>query len=422
MEFNEYTLKDISLNITDGVHNTVIDDPAGDCFLLSCKNIKDYHIIISAKERTISHDTLLRLRNRTKTEKDDILITSVGTIGELSLVKDENPNYEFQRSVAIIKPNKLIVIPEYLMYSLKYEMPQINKFVKGAVQKCLFINDLKQIVVKLPSLANQKKIVQLLMSIDRKIELNNQINNNLHEILSILYKSWFENFDNFKYQKFKKTEIGNIPNNFDVIELNDLINIRGGLAYKASKLSDNHSDNILVSMGNVELNKMFNFNNLKYYSEDAVDKYVAETGDLFICTRDVTQQRNQLGCPGLIPKLFENKKVIIGTNLYIVNYKKIGKILNKYMFLLLNSSSYRKKIVGSAKGTAVLMIAKDDILKFKFPFPKSEIIIDEFNKIITPLFELIENNICENNKLEQLRDTLLPKLMNGEIDLDNIKI
>ena len=316
------------------------------------------------------------------------------------------------------------VLPKYLYYNL-FQDNFFDYVMSGSTGTKMPRGNKKHVLqytVNIPDIKTQTKIVNILDTLDKKIELNNQINDNLYKILNSLYKSWFEDFDNFKYQKFKESEIGKIPNNFDVIELNDLINIRGGLAYKASKLSEDHSDNILVSMGSVELNKMFNFNNLKYYSEDVVDKYVAEVGDLFICTRDVTQQRNQLGCPGLIPKLFENKKTIIGTNLYIVDYKKIGKILNKYMFLLLNSSSYRERIVGSAKGTAVLMIAKDDILKFKFPFPKSEIIIYEFNKIITPLFELIENNVCENNKLEQLRDTLLPKLMNGEIDLDNIEI
>ena len=78
--------------------------------------------------------------------------------------------------------------------------------------------------------------------------------------------------------------------------------------------------------------------------------------------------------------------------------------------------------MGSAKGTAILMISKDDVLKFEFAFPKEKEVLNRFNQIINPIFDKIENNICENENLKGLRDTLLPKLMNGEIDLDKIEI
>lgn len=91
-------------SVTDGVHNSVEDDPTGEYFLLSCKNIKNGAVIISSNERKISKDTFDQLRKRTKLDVNDILLSSVGTIGELALVIDK-PNFiEFQRSVAILKP------------------------------------------------------------------------------------------------------------------------------------------------------------------------------------------------------------------------------------------------------------------------------------------------------------------------------
>ena len=422
MRFKEYKLNDVTINITDGVHNTVTDDENGNCFLLSCKNIKNGRIIIGEKERKINKETLLKLRKRSCLQKEDILITSVGTIGEMSIIEEESPNYDFQRSVAIIKPDTNKVIPKFLYYCLNNELCQINSLIKGAVQKCLFISGIRGIRVILPELELQRKIINVLDNIDKKILINNQINDNLYKSLSFIYKAWFEDFNFYSVDKLIETQIGNIPADFEVLRLEDLISIRGGLAYKASKLSENKLDNVLVSMGNVELNNLFNFNNLKYYSENALDKYVAEVGDIFICTRDVTQQRNQLGCPGIIPKIFKNRNIIIGTNLYIVEHKKFDKSLNRFLFLLLNSCKYRERIVGSAKGTAILMISKDDILKFEFAFPKEKEVLNRFNQIINPIFDKIENNICENENLKGLRDTLLPKLMNGEIDLNKIEI
>ena len=108
------TIADIALNITDGVHNTVHDDPQGNYFLLSCKNIKGSSLNIANSDRRISLETFEKLRRRTKLSKGDVLISSVGTIGELLLLNEEPHNYEFQRSVAMIKPNLNIVSPAYL--------------------------------------------------------------------------------------------------------------------------------------------------------------------------------------------------------------------------------------------------------------------------------------------------------------------
>ena len=111
-------LNDICLNITDGTHSTVIDDPNGECYLLSCKNIKDGQLIISNSDRKISLDTLLQLRRRTKMENNDVALTTVGTIGESCIVMNSNC-FEFQRSVAILKPNSKYIFSKYLHYYFK---------------------------------------------------------------------------------------------------------------------------------------------------------------------------------------------------------------------------------------------------------------------------------------------------------------
>lgn len=112
------TIRDVVANVTDGVHNTVKDDPEGHYFLLSCKNIKGGKITLGNSERKINEETFEKLRKRTRLEKGDVLLSSVGTIGELVLLKEDPFCYEFQRSVAMIKPNREIVSPEYLYEAL----------------------------------------------------------------------------------------------------------------------------------------------------------------------------------------------------------------------------------------------------------------------------------------------------------------
>lgn len=144
------TIADIALNVTDGVHNTVQDDPEGEFLLLSCKNIKGGSLRIGPSERRINFDTFEKLRRRTKLSKGDVLISSVGTVGELLLLNAEPSNYEFQRSVAIVKPNPSIVSPAYLFESLMFRKAELINAAHGAVQQCLFISDIAGFPIGIP--------------------------------------------------------------------------------------------------------------------------------------------------------------------------------------------------------------------------------------------------------------------------------
>ena len=145
------TIADVTLNVTDGVHNTVHDDPDGDYLLLSCKNIKGGSLNIGASERRINLETFEKLRRRTKLAKGDVLISSVGTIGELLFLNVEPSNYEFQRSVAIVKPNPTVVSSAYLYESLVSKKAELINAAHGAVQQCLFISDIAGFPIGIPT-------------------------------------------------------------------------------------------------------------------------------------------------------------------------------------------------------------------------------------------------------------------------------
>lgn len=159
-------IADVALNVTDGVHNTVTDDPDGDYLLLSCKNITSGSIAISDKERRISKETFDKLRKRTSLSKGDILLSSVGTVGELLLLNTDPVNFEFQRSVAIIKPSPNIVSSVYIYESLLTRKSELIHLAHGAVQQCIFIGDIKGFPIEIPEpddLATFNNIVQPMM-------------------------------------------------------------------------------------------------------------------------------------------------------------------------------------------------------------------------------------------------------------------
>ncbi len=150
-DWGEKQLGEIALHITDGVHNTVIDSPNGEYYLLSCKNIKSGQLLIGSNERRIDHETFTKLRKRTRLSQGDILVTSVGTVGEMYLVNESLTNYEFQRSVAIIKPNQDIISSYFLYAALLYQQNEIKHLAHGAVQQCIFISDLKEYSLIVPN-------------------------------------------------------------------------------------------------------------------------------------------------------------------------------------------------------------------------------------------------------------------------------
>lgn len=150
-DWKTISLKNCTHKISDGVHNTIIDTPNSNYYLLSCKNIIGGKLSITVKERTIDFNTFQKLRKRTLLEKNDILLSSVGTIGEIVYLTENLDNVEFQRSVAMIKANRNIIDPVYLFYWLKSQKKVIVNMAHGAVQQCLFLKDIEEISVRLPS-------------------------------------------------------------------------------------------------------------------------------------------------------------------------------------------------------------------------------------------------------------------------------
>ena len=175
-EWRETTLINVCSQITDGVHNSVTDTVNGGYYLLSCKNIKNSQLILGNAERKIDIETFLRLRKRTHLSKGDVLLTSVGTIGDVFLLSFEPHNIEFQRSVAILKPNKAFVSSFFLYELLKSNNLQVKNLAHGAVQQCIFISDLKGYKFTLPdknSITQFDRIVAPFFK--KKTELYNEI-------------------------------------------------------------------------------------------------------------------------------------------------------------------------------------------------------------------------------------------------------
>lgn len=180
------SFKDVCLNITDGVHNTVKDDLNGNYYLLSCKNIKGGILSIGENERRIDKATFEKLRKRTKLQRGDILLSSVGTIGEILLLSCDPVNYEFQRSVAILKPNPELISSPFLFYSMKNLRDTIVYAAHGAVQQCLFISDIANLKTIYPNHTEISRFTDVASIIENKIAMNQEESRRLAQLRDTL--------------------------------------------------------------------------------------------------------------------------------------------------------------------------------------------------------------------------------------------
>lgn len=190
------SLEDVTLKITDGTHSTVIDDPLGEYYLLSCKNIKNNSIVISNNERKINKRTLDFLRKRTGLRKNDLLVTTVGTIGEVAQIDVDFVPYELQRSVAIIRPDISKISNQYLFQFIKgrWFKEQTEDKISGSVQRCLFLGAINEMIVIVPKEVVQEQFEKTINSV---IEYVKRIN---IESLAL------ENLRNMLLSKMSKAE------------------------------------------------------------------------------------------------------------------------------------------------------------------------------------------------------------------------
>ena len=423
METKKYKLSEISLNVTDGEHGTVKDDNNGNYFLLSCKNIKNGLINITSNERKINEESFYKIQKRIKLEKNDVLITTVGTIGEMAIIEDENINYCFQRSVGIIKPNKELVNPYFLYYSLRNELGQIATLIKGAVQKCLFINDMKMIEVSLPDLKTQNKMVKVLQNIDKKIKLNDETNNNLLEQCRCLYKEWFIDFNfiskGVKYKdnngKMIESEKGLIPVGwiYKRIDELDLDISDGNDSSKYPTKQEFQTEGSPFIRGTDFNGYSISRKNLMYITpekHEILKKGHLKKNDILITTR------GEIGRIVFVSDYFIDSNI----NAQLIRINGDKRYPRSFLGMSLLSDYVQNDIKSLVTGTALQQLPVGKFNQVKIIVPDDEEIIKSFDSIVEVALKKIQENEEQNEILEQLRDTLLPKLINGEINLDNI--
>lgn len=341
----------------------------------------------------------------------DILITTEAPMGEVAELK--NDKVAIGQRIITLRPQKNILNNRYLKYFLQSNIGrnQLRARESGTTVTGIKSAELKQISIYLPPLEVQKKIAGVLGALDDKIELNNKINQNLEAQAQALFKSWFVDFEPFG---------GKIPDDWKEINLSDIAEFIGGYSYKSSELQS--SSTVMATIKNFDRQGGFKLDGFKEISpsEKLKENQKISLFDTLVAHTDLTQNADVIGNAEMLLSTAGYSNVIISMDVVKVIPKKgISKFL---LATLLKDNRFKQHCLGYINGTTVLHLSKKALPEYTFAFPNNMTDVAKLTNILEYLYKKLAYNIEENLRLVELRDTLLPKLMSGEIDVDSVKI
>ena len=338
------------------------------------------------------------------TQKGDILISIVGTIGLIAIVGGSLDGANLtENCVKLVKLDK--IDSEYLYYYLKSPFGQqnISRGTVGAVQAKLPIKNIQEFSIICPELiSDQRRIASVLSSLDRKIELNNKINADLEEMAQAIFKNWFVDFEPFKDGKFVNSELGMIPEGWKVGRLTDVIKLMPGGTPKTSEPL--YWDNGTIPFFSPkDVSGLYCFETEKHITEAGLNKcssnlYPKDT--IFITCRGTVGKVCLTACNMAMNQSNYAIKAMDGYSQYYVYYlvksvvERLIKKSNGAVFSAITSKDFDEEIL--------------------IPSKKA---VEDFTNVIDGFFRRIVTIGSENSHLSLLRDTLLPRLMSGEIEV-----
>lgn len=300
----------------------------------------------------------------------------------------------------------------FLMKNLKPHFTQIatNKQTTGLGH--VTIADIKRMSVVIPSLDVQRKIVSYIKPIDDKIELNNEINNNLAEQIKTICTAWLSDYAPFG---------GVLPDDWSKTPLSSIADFVSGYSYKGAELTE--SNIAMATIKNFDRKGGFKLDGYKEIvpSSKLKDTQHAELFDTLVAHTDLTQNAEVIGNAEPVMSKSGYSDIVFSMDLVKVVPK--NNHISKFLIAaILQDKKFKAHCLGYVNGTTVLHLSKKALPEYQLYLPDDLSALKPLDELVTALYQQISANIEEITKLEALRDTLLPKLMSGELDVSDIDL
>lgn len=359
-------------------------------------------------------------RAKRKVQMNSILYSTVRPNQKhFGIIKSMPKNFLVSTGFAVID-----VIPEkadadYLYFWLTQNtvVEQLHAIAEQSVSAYPSIkaSDIENLEIALPPLTVQKSIASILKSISDKMSHNSSINENLEQQAKALFKSWFVDFEPFN---------GTMPPDWEIVPLEKIADFQNGYAFKSKELLNEPGSDCyqVFKQGHIARGGGFITDGTKsWYPKSltsTLEKFVLKKGDILMAMTDMKDNVAILGNTAIMPLDDE----------YIVN-QRVGHlrangykgVTSPFIYLLTNSKDFLVDLRSRANSGVQVNLSSSEIKASQTVLPSEEV-NNTFSEITSPMFEVIINNQIENQRLAQLRNTLLPKLMSGELDVSVINL
>ncbi len=412
-EWKEVKLGDICTELSDGLHKAPLFVEGGDYIFVNAKNLCDGVIVDNDPTKKTTHEEYLKYSK--PLNENTILFSIDGTIGNIARYKGEK--CVLGKGACYINPNPVHVDSSYIYFQL--QSPHFNSYLNcmstGSTIKHISLKTMRNYEFTLPPLSEQRSIASILSALDDKIAVNRRICENLEAQAQALFKHWFIDFAPFldkpsgkaerKNGKFVESELGMIPEGWRVGKAEDFYSINIGKTPPRAErqwFSESRGNNkIWISISDMGGCGAFISDSKEYLTPEAQSKFniVMVPAGTVLLSFKLTLGRVAIADAELT------------TNEAIARFILPCSDYREYTYLYLKQFKYGR--LGSTSSIATAVNSK--IIKaMPFLMPPKEVIMD-FSNIAGKLFDEIKNLNQESARLSTLRDTLLPKLMSGQI-------
>ena len=360
-------------------------------------------------------------------------------IGVPALVREDIPGLVCGYHLAILRPRSPAVDGAYLFYGLNDSgaQQQFHSYANGVTRFGLRKADIGLVEIFLPPLPQQRRIADILGALDDKIDLNRRMNETLEQMARTLYESWFVDFDPVHakmngiwrrgeslpglpaemYDLFPdrlvRSEVGEIPDGWEVRELSDCMEVARGLSYKGSGLT---SEGIpMHNLNSVYEGGGYKDDGIKYYSGDFKERHITLPNDVLVANTEQGHDRLLIGFAAIVPKRF-GERGLFSHHLYRVRPKEASELSPDFICHILNTHSIHHGISGYANGTTVNMLPVDALKLPSITIPPARLVA-MFSGMAQTARLRQEQIILESRTLVSQRDALLPKLISGALRL-----
>lgn len=408
MEWKEVYIKDICTVLGDGLHGTPEYDEKGDFYFINGNNLQEGHISIKKDTKRVSQKEFLKYQKELNDRT--ILVSINGTIGNVAKYNNEPCILGKSACFFNVKEDIDRNFIYYVISSPHFKKSIIQQ-ATGTTIKNVSLKQMRDYHFLIPvNLSDQRKIAGILSALDAKIENNNKINANLEAQAQALFKSWFVDFTPFKDQPFVDSELGPIPQGWKVVSLDDMTSKVGTGLNPRKNFTLGQGSNYYVTIKNMYNNRVYLDSRCDKITDEAIQKIQKrsklQVGDLLF---------SGIGTIGRVA-LINKPPYNWNTSESVFNLHPSEEISSEFLYLLLLSNFFQNYVKINTLGGVQQGIRMASLKSFRMALPDRNVLI-AFDRIIQPIVADIKRNDDENDSLAALRDTLLPKLMSGEIKL-----